>query len=311
MMLTKRLLRKMFITSSIVVIILLIYLMPGVIELNNNQFTTSVEYVDLTNNVIYLEDDTGLLVESYVAIVDGDVLSKVKELIKHLSYASKDIIPNGLNQVIPSNVSLLEARYDEGIVDLNFSKELKNVKDKKLIRLVEAISFTILGIDEVKGVGIYVDGTNLNEINSEIPSIITKDFGINKKYHFKKTDDIVKYVIYYSKEIEDNNYYVPITKYVNSEDEKINIVIDDLSSTYIHQPNLISVITEKLELIDYQIDNDMMVLNFNNTIFMNNDGIKEEVVYPVISTFFSNFDVESVVFKVNGVEILKKTKKNS
>lgn len=310
-MLTKRLLRKMFITSSIVVIILLIYLMPGVIELNNNQFSTSVEYVDLTNNVIYLEDDTGLLVESYVAIIDGDVLSKVKELIKHLGYASKDIIPNGLNQVIPNNVNLLDVKFDEGVVYLNFSKELKDVKDKKLIRLVEAISFTILGIDEVKGVGIYIDGTNLNEINSEIPSIITKDFGINKKYHLKRTDEIVKYVIYYSKEIDDSNYYVPITKYINSEENKINIVIEDLSSTYIHQPNLISVVTEKLELIDYQIDGDMMVLNFNNTIFMNDDGIKEEVVYPVISTFFSNFDVESVVFKVNGVEILKKTKKNS
>ena len=43
---------------------------------------------------------------------------------------------------------------------------------------------------------------------------------------------------------------------------------------------------------------------------MNKDEIREEVVYPMVSTIFSNFDVESVIFQVNGEEILKKTEKN-
>mgnify|MGYP003296930593 CR=1 FL=1 len=54
-----------------------------------------------------------------------------------------------------------------------------------------------------------------------------------------------------------------------------------------------------------------MILNFNNSIFLNGSEIKEEVVYPVISTVFSNYDVESVILKVNGEEILKKTSKSS
>ena len=309
-MLKRRFLRKMFVTSSIAIIILLIYLMPSVGD-NKNNFSTSVEYVNLTNNVIYLEDEDGLLVESNVAIVDNDIISKVKELIKNLSSASKDIIPNGLNSVMPNNVELIDVKYDEEIIELNFSKELLDLDDKKLIRLVEAITFTILDLDNVNGVSLYVDGTNINSINDKIPSILTKDFGINKKYHFKKTDNIIKYVIYYSKEIKNSNYYVPITKYVNSDNNKINIVIEDLSSNYIYQPNLISVVKEKIELIDYKIDDNILVLNFNNAIFVNDSEVKEEVVYPVISTIFSNFDVESVVFQVNGEEILKKSAKNS
>lgn len=308
-MLKRRFLRKIFVTSSIAVIILLIYLMPSVVD-NNNNFSTSVEYVNLTNNVIYLEDEDGLLVESYVAIVDNDIISKVKELIKNLSSASKDIIPNGLNSVMPNNIELIDVKYDENIIELNFSKELLELDNKKLIRLVEAITFTILDLDNVNGISIYVDGTNINNFNDKIPSVLTKDFGINKKYHFKKTDNIIKYVIYYSKEIENNNYYVPITKYVNSDNNKINIVIEDLSSNYIYQPNLISVVKEKLELIDYKIDDNILVLNFNNAIFANDSEVKEEVVYPVISTIFSNFDVESVIFQANGEEILKKTAKN-
>lgn len=310
-MLTKKVFRKMFVTSSIVVIILLVYLMPGVIELNNNEIATSVEYVDLTSSVIYLEDDNGLLVESTVSVIDdGNIINKIKSLIKHLSDASEEIIPNGLNCVMSSDIELLDVKVEEKIAFLNLSDDVLKSKDKKLIRLIEAISFTLLNLDEVDGVSFLVDGTNISElVNINIPSVITKDFGINKRYDIERTDDIVKYVIYYSENIDDSTYYVPITKYINSSDDKINIIIEDLSSSYIYQPNLVSIVNEKLELINYDISSDEMTLNFNNSIFLNNDEIREEVVYPVVNTIFSNYDVESVVLKINGEEILKKFEK--
>ena len=305
-------LKKIFVTSSIMVMILLIYLMPGVIELDNNDIATSVEYVDLTTNTVYLLDNDDLLVEANVSIVDdGNVINKIKSLIKHLSEASSEIIPNGLNFVMPKDIHLLDVSLDKKIVKLNFSKEFNDLSDKRLIRLVEAISFTLIDLDEVDGVSIFIEGKNINTFNDRIPEVVTKDFGINKKYDIEKTDDIVKYVIYYSEKIEDDIYYVPITKYINSNSDKISIIIDDLSSNYIYEPNLISIVSEKLELIDYQISNNEMMLNFNNSIFLNGSEIKEEVVYPVISTVFSNYDVESVILKVNGEEILKKTSKSS
>lgn len=310
-MLTKRILKKVFVTSSIMVMILLIYLMPGVIELEKNDIATSVEYIDLITSTVYLLDDDDLLVEANISIVDdGNVINKIKALIKHLSEASSEIIPNGLNFVMPKDIVLLDVNLDEKIVKLNFSKEFKDLSDKRLIRLVEAVSFTLIDLDDVDGVSIFIEGKNINTFNDKIPEIVTKDFGINKKYDIEKTDDIVKYVVYYSEKIEDNVYYVPITKYINSSSDKISIIIDDLSSNYIYEPNLISIVSEKLELIDYQISNNEMMLNFNNSIFLNGSEIKEEVVYPVVSTVFSNYDVESVILKVNGAEILKKTSKN-
>ena len=311
-MLTKKIFKKMFITSSIIVIILLIYLMPGVIEMNNNKIKTSVKYVDLTSSVIYLLDDNGLLVESTISVInDGNLMDQVKSLIKNLSDASEEIIPNGLNSVMPSEVQLLDVKIDEHLVDLNFSKEMLKPDDKSLMRLIEAISFTLLNVKEINGVGIYVDGTNISElVDFDVPYIITKDFGINKHYDINNTGNIVKYVIYYSENIDDNTYYVPITKYINSSEDKINIIIEDLSSSYIYQPNLISIASEKLELINYDISTDEMTLNFNNSIFLNSDGIKEEVAYPVINTIFSNFEVNRVVLQINGKEILKKDLKN-
>jgi spore germination protein GerM len=109
--------------------------MPGVIELDNNEVATSVEYVDLTSRVIYLLDNDELLVETNVSIVDsGDIVDKIKILLKHLSEASSEIIPNGLNFVLSKDIELLDVSVEDRIVTLNFSKEFNQSDTKKLIR---------------------------------------------------------------------------------------------------------------------------------------------------------------------------------
>ena len=111
--------------------------------------------------------------------------------------------------------------------------------------------------------------------------------------------------------IDDNTYYVPITKYVNDKREKVKIIIDELSSNYIFEPNLISLLDKNIELISYEIKNDSMILNFNNSIFMDKDSILEEVVYSISYSVFSSYDnVQEVVFKVGEKEICKKSVKN-
>jgi len=307
-MLTKKVIRKMFVTSSIVVIILMIYLMPGVMELNND-IRTSFEYVEMSSNVIYLADNSGLLVETTVSLeANNSNEEKIKEIVKHLSDASNEIMPNGLNSVIDKNVRLIDVKVDENIAFLNFSKELIKGTDREIGRMIEAISYSVLNLKDVNGVSFYVDGTNISELVSfNVPDIITTNYGINKKVHINKTDDIMSYVIYYLENIDNSNYLVPITKYINSNDEKINVIIEDLSSSYIYQPNLISIANEKLELINYEISNDEMILNFNNSIFLDKGEIVEEVIYPVVNTFFDNYDVKTIIIKVNGEEILKKS----
>ena len=153
-MLTKILLKKMFITSSIVIIILLVYFMPGVVELDNN-FKTSVEYVDLTNNIIYLVDNDGFLVEATISTIDVEnVEEKIRDLLNHLSDASDEVIPNGLNHVFNSNIYLIDVLVDENIASLNFSNELLELSKKEMIRFIEAVSYTIINNLDINGVGI-------------------------------------------------------------------------------------------------------------------------------------------------------------
>lgn len=310
-MLKRKAIRKITITTITVCLLLMIYLMPSDLkEENVLQTNVEVDQVETMSKCrVYLLNDDELLVRASVAVFGDNTLEdKIKNVLNNLIKTSSELIPNGLNAIIPKNTSILGLQVDEGIVNVNFSKELLDIEKKLEERMAEAVAFSLFELDGITGVSIYVDGKNINELfDSKIPAIITKEWGINKRYDLKNKKDIKKFVVYYIDEIEDANYYVPITKYVNDERDKIKIIIEDLSSSYIYEPNLVSFLNQNTELINYEIDNNIMTLNFNNSIFMSDGNILEEVVYSIMYSVFDNYDVEEVILRVDNEEIVKKT----
>ena len=313
-MLKRKALKKIMITTLTVFLLLAIYLMPSN-EVSNN-LTNNME-VKYSNNVeklnIYLLNNDDLLVMANTVVdKDKEIVEKTKSILNSLINTSNELLPNGLNGIIPKATSVLDVHHTEGIITVNFSKGILGIDDNLLERMLESITFSIIDIDGVGGVRIQVEGIDINkEIpNKGFPEIFTRDFGINKRYDIKNRRDIQKVVIYYIDEIDDNKYFVPITKYMDDNREKINIVIDDLSSSYIYEPNLVSYLNQNTELINYEIDSDTMILNFNTSIFMSDKEILEEVVYSISHSVFDNYDVEEVIFEVNNEEILKKNLKD-
>ena len=55
-------------------------------------------------------------------------------------------------------------------------------------------------------------------------------------------------------EIDKNKYFVPVTSYINDDEEKVKIIIENLSSKYIYEPNLISLLNSNTELLNYEIN---------------------------------------------------------
>lgn len=313
-MLKRKALKKIMVTTLTVCLLLAIYLMPS--NEVSNEFTNKME-VNYSNNIetvsLYLLNDDELLVMANTIVdKDKEIIDKVKSIINNLLDTSNELLPNGLNGIIPKKTKILDVYHTEGIVTVNFSKEILSVDENLMERMLEAITFSIIDIDGVSGVKILIEGNNINKevTNKSLPDIFTRSFGINKKYDIKNRRDIQKVVIYYIDEIDNDKYFVPITKYMDDNREKINIVIDDLSSSYIYEPNLVSYLNQNTELINYEIDSDTMILNFNTSIFMSDKEILEEVVYSISYSVFDNYDVEEVIFEVNNEEILKKNLKD-
>lgn len=312
-MLKRKAMKKIMVTTLTVCLLLTIYLMPSSIISGEPNNKMEVKYSDNIEKVnIYLLNNDSLLVKATTVVdKDKELSEKAKSILNNLIDSSNDLLPNGLNGIIPKKTKILEIFHTEGIINVNFSKEILGIDENKIEKMLEAITFSLLEIEGVNGVRIQSDGKNINElIGDDLPEIFTKEYGINKKYDIKRRKDIQKVVIYYIEEINDEKYYVPITKYVDDNREKISIIIDDLSSSYIYEPNLVSYLNQNTELINFELDSDTMILNFNTSIFMDDKEILEEVVYSISYSVFDNYDVKEVIFQVNNEEILKKTLKD-
>lgn len=218
-MLKRKALRKIFITTFVLFILLTIYFIPSN---KSGDFDNIVyKYSDSKEVSLYLLNNEEQLTKVDFKIGSNSLIDTVKSIIRKLTVSNDATIPNGLEQIIPKNVQLLDVKIDEGIVYINFSKEFIEIHHNDIERIVESISYSILNLDKINGVSIYAGGENISKLfPKDIPSIITKEYGINKRYELRNFIDISKIVIYYIDSIDEQNYYVPITKYVNDKEIK-------------------------------------------------------------------------------------------
>ena len=309
-MLRKKMIRKIIITSSALFALLLIYLIPNQEEkLNINQ---NLEYVNLeveTNN-IYLLDNYNYLGKTEVVVNSVTTEEKVKELVEVLisGGSGENKIPNGFKSILPSDTKILSVKYEEGLIKIDFSKELLNINKDLEEKMIEAIIYTVTSVDEVDKLIIYVEGdilTKLPQTKINLPSTLDRNFGINKTYDFTKTDDINQVTVYYLNKHNDNYYYVPVTKYLNDNRDKIKIIIDELTSTNTYNTNLLSYLNSNTEILAIEEQPDILELTFNSYIFSDVDSkdILEEVIYTICLSIKDNYDVSEVVIKSEDEEV--------
>lgn len=315
-MLKKISIRKLIISFSALFTLFLIYLIPNNENDKNKleDIPQELEYVnnDLITSSVFLLDSYNMLGKTEVPVSSKDIESLAKELLEVLinGGANEDRIPNGFKSVLPSDTKILSLKYDKDLIKVDFSKELLNTSKEMEEKVVEAIIYTLTSINGVNKVIIYVDGnilTKLPQTKINLPSILDRSFGINKEYDINSIKDINQVTIYYVNKNNDNYYYVPVTKYLNDDRDKIKIVIDELSGNSIYNTNLMSFLNSNAELISSEKKDDLMHLNFNEYIFsdIEEKNILEEVIYTISLSVCDNYEVKDVVFNVENEEIYK------
>ena len=142
----------------------------------------------------------------------------------------------------------------------------------------------------------------LPQTNIKLPNTLTRDFGINKIYDLTNIKNISKTTIYYIGKEEDLVYYIPVTKIDNNQNNKIEIIIEELKSSPTYETNLLSYLASSVKLLNYETLENAINLTFNNEIFsdFNNNNILEEVKYSISLSLKDSLHVEEVNFLVDG-----------
>lgn len=306
-MLRTKAIKKIFMTTLSMFIILCTFTLTSF--MNNNVLKTNLEIEEISGIVtddIYLLSKNNYLVKKKILIDSDDIAFKIKKALSEMVNSSNNKYSNELIGPIPEGTNIIDVIVGEDIITVNFSKELLNVNINHEKHMISAIVYTILNIGEVKGVSILVEGNFLDKYPNTLESlnkVLDKNIDINREFRVVSRDDISKVVVYYLDDIDDNLYYVPVTKYLNDSRDKIEIIVEELSSSYIYEDNLMSFLNNKVKLLEHSIENDVFFLNFNEYLFDSNDIVLEEVLYCISYSVFDNYDVSMVMFQVNGKEV--------
>ena len=310
-MLKKISIRKIVLSSLALFAVFLIYIIPA--NENTLNIKEELEYVntDVESSSIFLMDQNSYVALTSVAVNDTNIENKARQLIKILTIGGMDSkIPSGFSAIIPPNTEVLSLSYENGLIKVDFSKELLNVSEKLEEKMVESIVYTLTSIDKVDKVIIYVEGdilTKLPKTKINLPSTLDKTFGINKEFDLTSTKDITDVTIYYINQISDKYYYVPVTKYVNDDRDKVSIIIDELSSNFNPNKNLMSFLNDGTKLVSSTLKNEQMSLSFNDNILNGtvSEEISQETLDMISLSIGANYEVKEVVFNVGDKELYK------
>ena len=314
-MIKKMSIRKIMVSTLTLFILLIIYLMPDSIDEKEISLTNdNIEYIySNTLETIYLLDSNDYVVRTKIDSCKCEGVEKAKDLINGLIIdgTKSNIIPNGFKSIIPPGTSIKDISLDNGILTIDFSKDLLEIKKEYEEKMIESIVYTLTSIDGIDKVIIKVEGEVLDKLpisGKTLPTYLDKDYGINKIYDLTSMKDIDSYTLYYVNTYNDNSYYVPVTKYINNDSQdKIKVIIEELYSAPIYETTLMSFLNSNTKLLDYKLEDGKLTLNFSEDILsdVTTNNILEEVIYTISLTMNDNYGVEEVIFLVEDEEIYK------
>ena len=305
-MLKKMMLKKIAVATSLLLVMLMLYLIPS----NKDEIEVKqiLEYTypnDL--EAIYLIDSYNNLSRTKISVNNQDTITKAKDLIEGLTIGGKeqDILPNGFKPLLPSNTKILDIKLTENVLTIDFSKEFLNVKKENEEQVIEALTYTLTSIKGINKISLSIEGNKLTSLpnsKKKLPEYLDKSYGINKEYELTGLSSIDSYTIYYVLNYNNEVYYTPVTKYINNENQdKVKVIIDELAASLSYETNLMTYLDTNAKLLNYEINDKTIKLDFDEFILsdITNNTILEEVVYTIGLSLCDELDLDTVIFIVN------------
>ena len=226
---------------------------------------------------------------------------------------NNSLLPGYFKPILPNNTIILSVKLNDDILTIDFSKELLNITEEQSEKMIESIVYTTTNFDEVLGVSILVEGKSLKYVpntSKELNTILDNNYGINKVYNITNNNNVEKVVLYYLSGIDDL-YITPVTEYINTNKQKLEVIIDKLSNSYSYN-NLISYLNSNTKLLDYEINENVINLNFNENIYDSKEKktIDTNSLNSIIYSIFDNYKVDKINILVNNNKILEKYRKD-
>ena len=289
--------RKILIASLLLLVALIIYSFP-------EQLEADIDNIEYDSINIYLIDRNNYVAMTSVITKGNDFDARLKTIIKSLTVGS-DNTPKNFTSVIPRDTKLLGYSINDGLLKIDFSKQLLNVTYDEENRMLESLIYSLTSLEEVKKIMLFVEGSRLTELpnsHKKLDLYLDRSYGVNKIVDIDSFKETQLVTVYY---LGTNDSYVPISYVTNGDEEKIEIIVNKLRSNKMNSSLLSSHLNYQVQLMNYEQKDNEFFLNFNS-VLLNSvyDGkLKEEVKYALSYSIYDTYGIENVVFQVDSNKI--------
>lgn len=292
--------KKIGITTLLLLLALILHNYPE--EINEE---VQVRRKDNIN--IYLIDENDFVSMTEIESDSKDTKDKIEDILEALIIGSDGNLPKGFDAIIPKNTKVLDYELKDGLLKVNFSKEFLDVNEDNEEQMIEAIVFSLTSIDDVLKIMIFVDGERLIELphsHKRLDLYLDRSYGINKVIDITNIHNTSMVTIYYLSKMDDY-YFIPVSYVSNSEQDKIEIIINNLKSNRLNNSNLLSHLDYQVELMNYEATEEEVVLDFNDVLLdsVYEGKLKEEIKYAVSYSIYDTLGIPNVVFMVNSLKV--------
>ncbi|MFD1850125.1 GerMN domain-containing protein [Oceanobacillus bengalensis] len=264
---------------------------------------------------LYLLDKNGMLAAQTLELPQLESKEVATQVLEHLVIGGPvtSMLPNGFQAVLPEGTEILGVNVnEEGTLIVDVSEEFKNYEPTEEVKILEAITHTLTQFENVDKVQLWINGhpQDVMPVNgTPMGDGYSRANGINVAE--ANAVDLLEseaVTMYYPAEHNENRYYVPVTQYVESNEENVYSSIvqalmegPGLNSNVVHVFNSDAVLANEPTLED-----GVLQLMFNENILMEDEQsvIADEVMETLVRTLTEQEGVEAVDVKVENVDQL-------
>ncbi|SDI59039.1 GerMN domain-containing protein [Natribacillus halophilus] len=257
---------------------------------------------------LYLLDDEGLVVpRTFQFSNESEVL---KQSLEHLVVDGPitNQLPSGLQAVLPPDTEVQGIDItSDGTAVVDFSPEFEDYPAEQEDSILQAVTWTLTQFDEIEQVEIQINGhtqETLPQADTPVGDGTAEALGINLEG--QGPADMTSSegaTIYFVSVKEDDEYYVPVTRRIDGEENEAVAVVEALLDGPNMDTNLVSALRQNVELLDEpELEDGVLTVNFNEALLAENDGtaVAEEALTMLTLSLTEIDGVEEVDYHVQG-----------
>lgn len=265
---------------------------------NNNEKEKTANINDPNYQTVVFKDKQDTLVPitvDFAREMEDD--TKYRNMIEVMKSTDYEYL--GLYPILDSNLQVNAISLNENSLTFDLSDHLYVNNNQEALDILEMFSY-VFCVDGVEKVNLKINGNDISEIpNSTIPtSCITDNLGINNfesstNYIYKTTP----VVVYNTKKINNKEYYVPITKRVETNatdiDTKVALMLEEIEYD------------KPLSLVDScSLQEGVLTIHLAPNILNDNESIDNTLYNRIVKSANHLDNVESVSIFIDDQEIL-------